>query len=203
VRTRAVAAYMVAGVCGFTAAFGITYSAWPTGAYRGLGGRESSTPSQASSEAADSTRLHLVVVYVGAASCGWSNLPEVSELVRAVADSVRARARAKGAQFVAIGVALDWNVSDGIKHLARTAAFDQVASGGNWGNELASRYHSLVRDLPSTPQVLVLERTIAEPRHAVGRFLPEIRVERILFRVSGVVELKRWVRNGVPLPRPS
>jgi hypothetical protein len=61
----------------------------------------------------------LLMVYVGAASCSWSNVPEMQQMLRDVKSSLISQARANGWRFHAVGIAIDWDVEAGLAHLHR------------------------------------------------------------------------------------
>lgn len=59
----------------------------------------------------------LVFVYVGSSTCGWSNVPELPDLVRTLKLRLQERAGAEGMSFAAVGVARDMSAANGMAHL--------------------------------------------------------------------------------------
>ncbi len=142
----------------------------------------------------------LVMVYLGAASCGWSNAEGMPELIEKIKLALHAEATARGWAFESVGIALDWNVEAGLSHLRKFGGFDEVSAGRNWDNSLAVRYLGAVEELPATPQIIAIHRVVTAANMRDGPFVLQSDSEEVLVRMSGGVEIKRWVRNGVPLP---
>lgn len=134
------------------------------------------------------------LVLVGASFCGANRRPGFKEAVEAAKLSVRDQARAKGRQFRAVAVSLDWSTKEALAFLEGFGEFDEISVGSNWVNDGALRY--IWRDFPAepeVPQLLVLEREIeAEP--AV-----RVRSERVVKRVSGSDAILAWVGAGARL----
>ncbi len=145
----------------------------------------------------------LVLVYIGQSTCGWCNDPELPALLRVIHDSARSVASARERIVIMQGVSVDRRALVGIEHLNKIASFDEIYSGGWWTNELAFRY---VWGRPggsaSTPTIVVLERDITgldDTTSVVPLFA--VSNERVLSEKSGVHAIRRWVRDGVPIPR--
>jgi hypothetical protein len=135
----------------------------------------------------------LVMVYLGAAGCGWSRLPQVREAVRHLKAHLAATAHDQGLDFRAVGVALDWSPRDGIRHLARFGSFDEVSAGYQFGNAHAIRYiWSNGGAQPATPQVLIYRIRFTAPSatNSVGRFAESDRF--LVAALVGVETLTRW-----------
>lgn len=184
----------------FSLAFAATYLVRSLAASREATGR--TPPDVATSQAPrDKGPIEeLVMVYLGAASCGWSNVPEMAPLLREARSRLVVQARMLGWRFHTIGIAVDWGVEDGLQHLRRNGPFDQVATGGNWGNAALSQLLGAVTEVPATPQVVIIRRRLMPPDFDMGYFTPRVADEAVLLRLSGLIELKRWVRNGAPVP---
>jgi hypothetical protein len=133
----------------------------------------------------------IVLVLVGAAFCGAQREPGFPQAVEDAKLRVRDQAKARGAQFRAVAVSLDWKTDEAMSFLDGFGAFDEVTVGSNWLNEGAQRY--IWRDLPgpaAVPQVLVIEREIEiEPR-------VQVRSERVVKRLVGAPTVIEWVRAG-------
>lgn len=117
--------------------------------------------------------------------------PDVVELAKL---RVRAHAQARGMRFRAVGVALDWRAADGLAFLARFGEFDEVASGGNWISDGATKY--IWRDIPgnaNVPQLLVLRRSVHRGE--------AIRVgeDRVMKRILGREDIEKWLAAGAML----
>lgn len=133
----------------------------------------------------------IVVVLVGAAFCGAQREPGFPQAVEEAKLRVQEQAKARGAQFRAIAVSLDWKTDEALGFLESFGAFDEIHVGSNWLNDGARRY--IWTDLPGepvVPQVLVIEREI-ETEPAV-----QVRSERVVKRIAGAAPVIAWVREG-------
>ncbi len=127
-------------------------------------------------------------IYIGSSRCGWSNVEELPAVVKQLKQKVKAFADQQGDRFVAIGIAAEWSVDDGIRHLAKFGGFDEIIAGRNWNNTGVMRY--VWQDFPgeaATPQVLVVRH-----RLLVAPQLRAFQAPRLLARKVGVEELMRW-----------
>lgn len=136
----------------------------------------------------------IVLVLVGAAFCGAQREPGFPQAVEDAKLRVREQAKARGAQFRAVAVSLDWRTDEAMSFLDSFGTFDEVTVGSNWLNEGAQRY--IWRDLPglpAVPQLLVIEREIEiEPR-------VQVRSERVVKRIAGAAPAMEWVKAGAKL----
>ncbi len=136
----------------------------------------------------------LVVVYIGATSCGPCLLPATKAAVARMKTLLASFATKNGYAFSAVGVSTDWVTADGIKFLNDNAPFDQLVIGGNWTNLAVEHY--IWRDSsanPAMPQVVVLERSVT-----LGDRIA-ISPARVLRRVFGSDEIPKWVEAGAPV----
>jgi hypothetical protein len=136
----------------------------------------------------------IVLVFIGASFCNAHNLPGFPDVVESAKLRVREHAQARGMRFRAVGVALDWRPADGLAFLARFGEFDEVASGGNWINDGATKY--IWRDIPGdadVPQLLVLRRSVHRGE--------AIRVgeDKVVKRILGAGDIEKWVAAGATL----
>jgi len=76
----------------------------------------------------------LVLLFVGSSSCPWSNDPVLPQAIETLKLRLAEFSHAHGFGFRAIGVAKDWNLESGVRHLTRFGAFDEVSIGSNWTN---------------------------------------------------------------------
>ncbi len=137
----------------------------------------------------------IALIYVGSSQCVWSNTPELVTLVGNLKLELQARARAEQRGFVAVGIARDMVAANGLEHLRKFGAFDEVTSGRSWANIGLLKY--IYGDMPgraATPQVLVVSRTV----HAEGGHYG-FRDERVLVRAIGLEDIKAWILAGAPL----
>jgi hypothetical protein len=143
----------------------------------------------------------LAFVYVGSSACGWSETPENFAVVRRLKAAVQREAEARGVSFSAIGVAKNWDVEDGVAHLAKAGPFDEIMTGRSWAN--AGMRHFVWGDIggtPSTPQVLVVERRFITPDATDGPPTFAVEDEALLVKRSGVSDMEAWLERGTPIP---
>lgn len=136
----------------------------------------------------------IALVFIGASFCNAHNVPGFPDVVESAKLRVREHAQARGMRFRAVGVALDWRAADGLAFLARFGEFDEVASGGNWISDGATRY--IWRDIPGdahVPQLLVLRRSVHRGE--------AIRVgeDQVVKRMLGTNAIQEWVSAGAAL----
>ena len=142
----------------------------------------------------------VVLVYLGAASCGWSNIDGLPDAVRRIRDHWYALTRGEaGTGFATVGIARDVNIDAGIEHLAKYGPFDEAVVGRGWLNVGFFKY--VYGEMPgpaATPQVLVVQRTV----HRTGG-QTWISDERVLRRFVGADEIMQWHRGEVDSARLS
>ena len=110
-----------------------------------------------------STHKELVLVYVGASACAASSRREMQEVLVKVRAGLGERASALGLRFVSVGVALDWNVREGLAHLSAAGPFDEVNAGQHALNAGALRYIVIVRRVGLTETETWLARGMPTP----------------------------------------
>jgi hypothetical protein len=143
----------------------------------------------------------LVMVYLGSSTCGWSNAPGLPEAVEAAKLRLAAHALESDLSFKAMGVALEWSVSQGMKHLGRFGRFDEVAAGYSWGNDFAlTHLWTDPSEVPSTPQILVYHRRVMAPLSEGDEMRYRESDRRLLLTLRGLDEITGWAKGGTPLP---
>lgn len=140
----------------------------------------------------------VVLVYVGASTCGWSNVPELPGLIRDIKLNLLERTRAEGKSFSVLGIARDAVAIDGWRHLEKYGRFDEIATGHGWANIGIQRYlFGEIAGPLATPQVLVVERDISS-----GLGYTSVENERLITRKVGVDQISKWADSGTLLPGP-
>ncbi len=139
----------------------------------------------------------LVMVYVGATSCGPCHSPELKSALEAAKVALAERAEREGKTFVAAGVALDYVVEEGVEFLASSGRFDEIVVGRNWLNSasLAHLWRSEgVEDrVVGLPSVLVYEQEVS-----FGEAV-EASDPRYLVELKGADAIPAWAEAGAPL----
>lgn len=138
----------------------------------------------------------IVFVYVGSSTCGWSNTRDMPDYVDYLKQRLNRHAQDRGLAFAAIGIARDRVVEDGLEHLKKFGAFDEVTTGRGWANLGVQRY--VYGEMPgqgATPQVAVLLRRLD---YVSGHVV--VTDQDVLVRKVGVAEIAQWVADEAPLP---
>jgi len=136
----------------------------------------------------------IVVVYVGGSET--DSLKALGEAIRDMKPLLARQAAQRGLPLSIIGVSLDWEVEKSFARLHAMGAWDELVLGNNWINVGAQHYLWLRPDgQPTTPQVIVLERTITAGDRKI-----EFGEERRVAWFQGWDAIVGWVRTGAPLP---
>ena len=144
--------------------------------------------------------VELALIFIGSSKCAFSTNPELPQMVETAKESVQKAAMEADRSFTATGIAKDWDVHAGVTHLVTFGTFDEIMAGRSWMNEGVLKYiWQTLPGVPSTPQVLVVERKVSVPGDAIDRF--KVSEEAVVVRKIGLGEIQQWVEAGTPLPR--
>ena len=138
----------------------------------------------------------LVAVLVSYSKCVGNSYPGFVASVDSLNRALAAQAKRSGRQFVAVGVATDWDPDSGYAYLKSLARFDEFIVGRNWFNLGVAHYvwaDSLGK--PSVPQVILLERTITPGKKTVA-----VGADHVLARYQGAAAIAEWVKRGALIP---
>ena len=139
----------------------------------------------------------IVLVYYGMTSCVPCHAPEFKTALEQAKVALAERAVEQGKSFAAVGVALDWDVTEGFTFLQEAGAFDEVAIGRNWENAAALthlwRPDGLEDRQIAIPSIIVFEREILMDS-GISASEPVY-----LYEVAGAPALAEWVEAGLPL----
>ncbi len=146
--------------------------------------------------------VEVLLIYIGSSTCLWANDPSLAPSIRAIVDSVSARAVRAKAHVTLVGVDLDPAVGKAGKemaHLRGITAFDQYVIGGRYLNVVArDAYWGGLAGPSGTPQVVVVAQSIRR-NHDPGEPLSlELGPRVLLARKVGLPEILEWARVGVP-----
>lgn len=143
----------------------------------------------------------LVMVFFGAAGCGWSNQPELPSAVEGIKNRLASVARENGLSFKTVGVALDWSPRRGMEYLSGFGLFDELVAGYSLGNSAALQlFWTEGMGQLSTPLILVYERVFITPKDPSGaQVYRESEIQQVHF-VAGLSSIISWVGQGTPLP---
>lgn len=142
----------------------------------------------------------LALIYIGSSTCSYSNVEWLPEAIEELKLEIKQVADTTDRSFSATGIALDWKVNAGLEHLEKFGKFDEILAGRKWLNLGAMRYiWDDIPGKPGTPQVLVVDRFVEVPTDGSGGgYL--IRDETLVMRKVGIIEIRRWLEHGAPLP---
>ncbi len=132
----------------------------------------------------------LVLLFAGSSTCGYSNDPDLPEVIEALKLELAAHAEEQGASFRAVGVAVDWIPEAGLEHLATFGAFDELSVGSNWTNHTLVRHTWDQGHTPATPAVFIIERTLVAEDGPGGLVRWAIDDTRVLLWRSGIHEIR-------------
>ena len=133
-----------------------------------------------------------VLIYIGSSTCGWSNTPELPSLVRRLKSELQARAHQQDRQFAAVGIAKDRRAADGLVHLEKFGAFDEVMAGHGCVNRGIQEFVCGEGDMAGygvTPQIIVVSRRLEYV--ADGHI--SIADERTVTRKAGLAQIREWI----------
>ncbi|MBW3570917.1 MAG: hypothetical protein KY467_07415 [Gemmatimonadetes bacterium] len=138
-------------------------------------------------------------MYIGSSGCAPSNREDLPGALEQLKRLLRQRAEAGARGFSAVGIARDWDTQDGLAHLRKFGAFDEVMAGRNWMNAGVRRY--VWEEIPgeaATPQVLLVERVVGDVSASGIQY--GVHGERLVARKVGADEILKWTEQGAPLP---
>ena len=139
----------------------------------------------------------VVLVYFGASTCGPCRTSEFKAALERAKVLLAERAAQDGKTFSVIGVALDYNVEDGLAFLAESGRFDELVVGRNWFNSAALTHVWRPEGLKARPQglpgIMVFERDLSMGEAGIAAGDPEYLVELV-----GGEAIPAWVEAGAP-----
>lgn len=137
----------------------------------------------------------LVIIVIGTSDCPGCVWEPFQESIKTLRDSVRHRATARGWSVTTIGVAMDYNVMNGLRFIDGLGEVDEISVGNNWINSLLLRYLWIDNPGPPIiPQVIILKRTIEMSNESGPSSLTETVLHRQI-RGQGIAD---WVTAGAP-----
>lgn len=143
----------------------------------------------------------LVMVYIGSSTCGYANLAEIPELIERIKLLLQKKAYENGMLFSTMGISIDWKTENGVLHLAKMGHFDEITTGRNLqGLGVHQFVWSALSGEASTPQVLVVTRTINAPSEESPYQSYHVSKATLIIRKAGVTAISSWLDRGSPLP---
>ena len=139
------------------------------------------------------------LVYVGSSTCGWSNTPEFPSLIQGLKAELQSRAHREGWRFATIGIAKDRRVVEGLAHLDKFGAFDEVMTGRGWANRGVQEFvygRGSLAGRGATPQVIVVSRRL----EFVADGHVSIADEHVVVRKVGLDQITEWIADGAAIP---
>lgn len=148
--------------------------------------RSFAVPSQPTiqSAARPKSGSELVLVFIGASTCGACQSPEVARALRAIAKDVRTRAAMEGSGFATEGITTDTDLERGIRFLSDMHMFDEIVAGRGWLNSGAMRWIWTSGGRAAEPQVILVRRDLDVQREGIT-----LKSEEVVERVVGSFDL--------------
>ena len=134
----------------------------------------------------------LVVYYVGAASCNFSNRPEVIDAAKKIPKGFK-EAHDQPVKFVF--ASMDREIGEGLEFMRKHGEdWDEISIGARYNNEtLLRNFNSEVT--PGTPHVIVYEDV-----YSIDELnIPHLESREKVTNVFGANDVVRWVDKGFPL----
>ena len=137
----------------------------------------------------------IVAVYVGSSYCGPCKSPEFKKDLMQMLVRTSHEVRESEANFWALGISVDSDIKVGYEFLKMAVPFDEISVGRSWENSAALRY-VLTDEFggPMVPQVILIEREVGKDASGL-----KIQNEKVLLRLIGPEELKKWLSRNIPL----
>lgn len=144
----------------------------------------------------DPSGTQLVAVYLSASTCAPCRGPQMPALIDSVKLQLQRQAKARGQQFRAVFVGMDWEPDSALALAKEDGLWDELDVGWDWFNVGAEQYiWGNAATTPGLPQIIVFQQKIT-----TGKGRPAFGPRRVLLHVLGPVALKEWVDRGSPLP---
>ena len=138
-------------------------------------------------------RTELVLIFLGGTSCGSCRDPALKVVLAEVRARLSRLITGTRIGFKSIGVAIDWEVDQGVTYLTDQGTWDELSVGSNFRNSLFNEHCWVVPGTRAAiPQLILLER-----KYRMGSTRIEVLGKRYLARVIGVGAIANWVESGM------
>lgn len=149
-------------------------------------------------------QFEIALIYIGCSTCGFANVKELPLAFEKVKQVLKKQAVSYGYGFKIIGISRDHIITEGLAHLAKYGAFDEVMTGNSWSNTGLIKYmYNQIPGEASTPQILVTRRSFLNINNQERAVYRGLKNENLLVRKIGVQEIIKWADAGAPLPTDS
>jgi len=129
------------------------------------------------------------------------DLLEVPKLIGHTKLLLQKKAHKNGILFSTMGISIDWNTENGVRHLAKIGRFNEITTGRNLQSMGAYQFlWGFLSGEASTPQVLVVTRMIDAPSEEHPHQSCHVSKATVLTRKAGVTVISDWFDQGSPLP---
>jgi hypothetical protein len=141
----------------------------------------------------------IVLIYIGSSSCYACNIEDLPTIIERAKIQLAEKIDTANTSYSVKGIAKDWRINNGLKHLKKFGMFDQIETGDSWANDGIIKYvWQQYPGEPATPQILVVHRSMNLADGEGERF--SIEEERVLVRKVGYEEIRLWTEQGNPIP---
>lgn len=138
----------------------------------------------------------IVAVYFSASTCVPCRQPHMPALIDSVKVQLARQAKARGQQFRAVFVGMDWDPEKSLAVAREDGLWDEIIVGRNFFNAGAEQYIWADPDTsPAMPQIIVYEQNVTMGNRVT------FGLRQVLQRVTGSDELAAWVAQGSPIPK--
>jgi thioredoxin-related protein len=144
---------------------------------------------------AHASKDQYVILYYGATSCHYCNLPENIRNINTLAKTI-------GQKFVGVKrvmVCMDKDLKEGLSFINKyDSAWDEISIGSFYQNELAFQYLNTTK-IPGVPHVILLKRSYSDDNQYS---VPVASRTDILADLVGGNAINKWILEGFPISRP-
>lgn len=141
----------------------------------------------------DRKKTELVLVYIGDSNCIACNNENVPIAFRKISHDLNTLATENDLGFRKVGLSLDYNIIDGLKHLSSVGVFDEISTGNYYGNIYADKFiwsKQNAVDYARTPQVILFRRDYKTSKDSMPSYFVE--TEEVLFRRMGISNISNF-----------
>lgn len=135
----------------------------------------------------------VLAIYMGSTDCAPCVWPPLKAAVHAAWPLLAKQAADAKVGFATLGIAMDDDVTSGVALLQPVEEYDEIIVGAGWTNHGVTKY--IWQDStgsPSIPQMMVIQRVASASADWTWHVTPY----KVLKRLVGADEIRRWVANG-------
>lgn len=140
----------------------------------------------------------LLAILVTSSTCSAASDEAFHETFERAIHKLRSYASVHEKHLATLGVAVDWDIDQGLQALRKLGRFDEIAAGRKWLNSTALRLIApTVGGTPVIPQFIVVSRQVVQDSGQVGTT-----ADSVILRLIGPDAIVAWEREGALLRWP-